>query len=211
MPILTIPNEFVNGTIGATTLAAGAKPVDGVKISANFAEVEDLLDGNLDGDNFKPFSERKVEFDGDAGHDHDGSNSKAITGSPESGLVFSTTAGHRHDGSDSALLSIADEDQQGFIKVKTGTTAAIAYGGSQAIDIDPNFANVYAVKVWRVIAGAAGNFGLGGINAGDPPTNPLNRLGYYFKLNVLGVMTRLTIYNLTAGGGVSFKYAVLYV
>src|SRR3990167_2410253 len=47
MPLLDIPNEFTNSTANATTLAAGAKPVDANRINENFEEIIRTLDGGM--------------------------------------------------------------------------------------------------------------------------------------------------------------------
>ncbi len=219
MPLLTIPNTFVNSTPNATTLAQGAKPVDADKLNANFDAVAALFDTALDDDNFRQLSERKAMFS-NAGHDHTGgANGKIITGSPESGMVLNISSGHDHDGTDSKLLAPATDEQPGAVKAITGTTdvvpASLVAQVEGSIGLLADVSEIYSVKVWQVIAGNGDtpwNAGQGAPNLNIPPSDGSLR-GFFFTLTPIGGVgdgTAFQIYNLSAGS-VTFNWAVITI
>ena len=205
MPDLTIPNTFVNST-DALKQAANA-----TEINENFAAVQTLVNGLLDGDNFRALSDRKIIFDEGAGHDHDGINSKEIDSAPESGIVFAD-GGHDHSGGgDGSVLPTVDEDAdtQGIIKIRSGSTDILS-GASLIIDLDGSFTQTpYKVAVWNTIAPNTTSHGLGKYFK----TVGGNQFGYYWELSdpfATGWYTRLTIHNHT-GRNLKFYWRVIGV
>lgn len=122
---------FINGTPGGTQY-----PVDADRLNADIAAIVALFVAGIDDDNVLAISDIVIDFDAATGHDHDGTDSKLISGTPESGIRFNISSGHTHNDTDSDKLALAIANgDRGAVKIATGSVAINAITG-RSVNID---------------------------------------------------------------------------
>lgn len=134
------------GLISKTKTWADNEGVNYDDMNANFDTVYNVLNGNVDNENVKSSAgilESKLAFNTSSGHDHDGTNSKAIP----KGLVFNIV-GTLTTGTSLAPLLVSTGSltiSKAYLNVKTAPT-----GADLIIDIDKSTDNGQTwVSIWN--------------------------------------------------------------
>lgn len=128
------------GTISKTKTWADADNVTYTDLNANFDTIYTEMNGEIDNDNVDgsaAIEESKISFNTSTGHDHDGTDSKAIP----KGFVW-TIAGTLTTGTSVAPILIPTATQtisKAYVNVKTAPT-----GADLIIDI-----NIGGTSVWN--------------------------------------------------------------